>query len=349
VLLPLKTFGAPTPEKLYGGVKSIRWSDHLTVRDTLAVDFSSTQSAITHTHFGALKCKDAICDQFRSNSGERPSVDPLRAAIRINVYLSKDEATVSLDLSGQSLHRRGYREQGVEAPLKENLAAAVLMSAGWPEALREARAKGSALPAFLDPMCGSGTLPIEAALMAQDRAPGLDREHWGFLAWKKHEPETWARVLAQARARVIADRRLLPRIVGYDRDPRAVRVALANAARAGLTGAVHVERRELSTLEPVEPRGILAVNPPYGERLGEETELKPLYKELGDIFKQRFAGWDCWILTSSPELAKSVGLRPSRRIPLYNGALECRLLRFEMYAGKKVSDNFTGATASTST
>jgi 23S rRNA (guanine2445-N2)-methyltransferase / 23S rRNA (guanine2069-N7)-methyltransferase len=333
VLLPLKTFAAPTPEKLYGGVKSIRWTDHLTARQTIAVDFSSSQSLITHTHFGALKTKDAICDQLRSVTGERPSVDPLRADIRINVYLFKDEATVSLDLSGQSMHRRGYREEGVEAPLKENLAAAALMQAGWLDALRSARAQGTALPAFVDPMCGSGTLPIEAAFMAIDRAPGLDREHWGFVAWKKHDAALWDRLVSQARAREISDRKLLPRIVGYDRDSRAVRIALANLERAGLAGKVHVEKRELGALEAIEPRGILVVNPPYGERLGEEQELKPLYKQMGDLFKQRMSGWDCFILTSSPELAKSVGLRPSRRIPLFNGALECRLLKFEMYAG----------------
>jgi 23S rRNA (guanine2445-N2)-methyltransferase / 23S rRNA (guanine2069-N7)-methyltransferase len=335
VLLPLKTFACPTPEKLYGGVKSIRWLDHLTVKQTIAVDFSSSQSQITHTHFGALKTKDAICDQMRSITGERPSVDPLRADIRVNVYLLKDEATVSLDLSGQSMHRRGYREEGVEAPLKENLAAAVLLSAGWPEALKKGRASGE-IPAFLDPMCGSGTLPIEAALMALDRAPGLARDHWGFSAWLGHKPQLWEKLVAEARAREVTDKRLLPRIVGYDRDPRAVHVALSNVDRAGLKGLVHIEKkRELDTLAPTEPRGILAVNPPYGERLGETEELKPVYKQMGDLFKQRFAGWDCFILTSNPDLAKSVGLRPSRRIVLFNGALECRLLKFEMYAGTK--------------
>ena len=326
VLLPLKTFAAPNPEKLYGGVKSIRWTDHLTVQQTIAVDFSSSQSQITHTHFGALKSKDAICDQFRSLTGERPSVDPLRADIRINIYLFKDEATVSLDLSGQSMHRRGYREDGVEAPLKENLAAAVLMNAGWPLALKKGREAGE-LPAFMDPMCGSGTLPIEAALMAADRAPGLSREVWGFTAWKQHQPAVWLKCVAQARAREITDRKLLPHIVGYDRDPRAVRVALSNLERAGLAGRVHIEKRlELSALEPIEPQGVLAVNPPYGERLGETEELKPVYKEMGDLFKKRFAGWDCFILTSNPDLAKSVGLRPSRKFVLFNGALECRLL-----------------------
>jgi 23S rRNA (guanine2445-N2)-methyltransferase / 23S rRNA (guanine2069-N7)-methyltransferase len=333
VLLPLKTFAAPNPEKLYGGVKSIRWTDHLTPRETISVDFSSSQSQITHTHFGALKTKDAVCDQFRSVLGERPSVDSQRPDIRINVYLLMDQATVSIDLSGSSMHRRGYREEGVDAPLKETLAAAVLMNSGWPAALKLAREKGEPLPAFIDPMCGSGTLPIEAAFMAIDRAPGLDRDHWGFNAWKKHDVALWDRVVATARAREITDRKKLPRIVGYDRDPKAVRVALANIERAGLAGLVHVEKRELATLEPAGPRGILAINPPYGERLGDEEQLKPVYKQMGDLFKQRMSGWDCFILTSNPVLAKSVGLRPSRKIPLFNGALECRLLKFEMYAG----------------
>ena len=333
VLLPLKTFPAPTPEKLYGGVKSIRWSDQLTLRQTLAVDFSSTQSQITHTHFGALKSKDAICDQFRSVCGERPSVNPLRPDLRINVYVFKDEATVSIDLSGESLHRRGYREEGVEAPLKENLAAAILMLAGWPEALKKARESGTELPAFMDPMCGSGTLPIEAAFMAMGRAPGLAREHWGFMGWKGHDSALWQRLVAEAKASEITDRKLLPRIVGYDRDPRAIRIALANLQRAGLQNVVHIEKRELGTLEPVAPNGILAVNPPYGERLGEVEELKPVYKQMGDLFKQRFPGWDAFIFTSNPDLAKSVGLRPARRFVLFNGAMECRLLKFEMYAG----------------
>lgn len=333
VLLPLKSFAAPNPEKLYGGVKSIRWTDHFTPRETISVDFSSSQSQITHTHFGALKTKDAICDQFRSVLGERPSVDSQRPNIRINVYLLQDQATVSIDLSGGSMHRRGYREEGVDAPLKETLAAAVLMNTGWPEALRLAREKGEPLPAFIDPMCGSGTLPIEAAFMATHRAPGMERDHWGFNAWKKHDVALWDRVVATARAREITDRKSLPRIVGYDRDPRAVRVALANIERAGLAGVVHVEKREFEALEPVEPRGVLAMNPPYGERLGEEEQLKPVYKQMGDLFKKRMSGWDCFILTSNPVLAKSVGLRPSRKFPLFNGALECRLLKFEMYAG----------------
>ncbi len=328
VLLPLKTFLAPDPGKLYGGVKSIRWTDHMSADETLAVDFSSSRSAITHTHFGALKVKDAIVDQFRSVTGARPSVSVFQPDIRVNVYLHENEATVSLDLSGESLHLRGYREDGARAPLKENLAAAILLLADWPKAASE----GAAL---MDPMCGSGTLLIEAALMAAHRAPGLGRRHYGFIGWKKHDPSLWERLLAEARAKEITDPKRLPRIVGYDSDFRAVRAALANVERAGLRGRVHVEKRDVSLLEPVQDRGILVVNPPYGERLGEIEELKPLHKSLGDLLKKRFAGWNAFVLTGNPELAQAIGLKPSRRHVLFNGAIECRLLKYELFAGRE--------------
>ncbi len=322
ILFPLKSFPASTPEKLYGGVKSIRWSDHLTPKNTIAVDFSSSQSKITHTHFGALKTKDAIVDQFRSTQGARPSVNPIQPDLRVNVYVHKDEATLSLDLSGESLHKRGYREEGRMAPLKENLAAAILMSAGWPSVPSHS---------FVDPMCGSGTLPIEAAFMAARRAPGLKREHYGFLGWQGHVPALWKRLLEEARDLEIHDKKKLPRVVGYDADFRAVRVALANVERAGLRGRVHIEKRELTSAEAPTPEGLIVLNPPYGERLGETEELKPLYKSIGDIFKQKFRGWTGAVFTSNPELAKCIGLKADRRVVLFNGAIECRLLKYALY------------------
>ena len=329
ILLPLKTFPAPTPEKLYGGVKGIRWTDHLTPQETIAVDFSSNQSAIEHTHFGALKVKDAIVDQLRSVVGERPSVDPIRPDIRINVYVIKDEATVSLDLSGDSLHKRGYREQGTPAPLKENLAAAILMMAGWPEAAK----RGAS---FMDLMCGSGTLPIEAALMASDTAPGLRRDYFGFSGWQGHVPAIWKRLIAEAQEREIRDPKKLPKIVGYDADFRAVNIALTNLERSGMHGRVHIEKRELTAVNAVEsraegPAGIVVLNPPYGERLGEVEDLKPLYKEIGDTFKKKFKGWNGYVFTGSPELSKVIGLKASRRIVLFNGPIECRLFKYDLY------------------
>jgi 23S rRNA (guanine2445-N2)-methyltransferase / 23S rRNA (guanine2069-N7)-methyltransferase len=308
-------------------VRSIRWSDHLTPKNTIAVDFSASASQITHTHFGALKVKDAIVDQLRSIHGERPSVDPVRPDIRINVYLLKDEATVSLDLSGDSLHIRGYREKGVEAPLKENLAAAILMLAGWPKKLEETGGN----TCFLDPMCGSGTLPIEAAMMAARIAPGLSRKRYGFSAWLQHDATVWKQLIEEAMDLEVQDKKKLPKIVGYDKNFRAVRTALENVECADLQGVVHIEKRELSECDRIGDGGLIVVNPPYGERLGEVEELKPLYKQLGDTFKQKFKGWDGFIFTSEPELAKSIGLKASRRLILFNGAIECRLLKFDLY------------------
>jgi 23S rRNA (guanine2445-N2)-methyltransferase / 23S rRNA (guanine2069-N7)-methyltransferase len=330
VLLPLKQFPAPDQAKLYGGVKSIRWSDHLTPERTLAVDFTSTRSAITHTQFGALKVKDAIVDQFRSITGVRPSVDLKQPDVRINVHVVEDQATLSLDLSGDSLHKRGYRQEGVYAPLKENLAAAILLHCDWPALA----ARGAA---FIDPMCGSGTMPIEAAFIATDRAPGLGRKYFGFEKWLGHDAGAWQELLNEARerhAKRIAVKKTLPTIVGYDRDPRAVRSAIENIEAAGLHGFVHVEKRELEACTSIAQSGLVVLNPPYGERLGEVEELKPLYKQIGDTFKQRFAGWEGAVFTGNMDLAKHIGLKPSRRIVLFNGPIECRLFRFPLYSGR---------------
>ncbi|MEJ2381536.1 MAG: bifunctional 23S rRNA (guanine(2069)-N(7))-methyltransferase RlmK/23S rRNA (guanine(2445)-N(2))-methyltransferase RlmL [Gammaproteobacteria bacterium] len=324
VLLPLARFAAASPEALYAGVQSVDWGGHMDAAGTLAVDFSTSGSRIRHSHFGALKVKDAIVDQFRDRCGQRPSVELQRPDLRINVYLHRDQATVSIDLSGESLHRRGYRADTVAAPLKENLAAAILLRAGWPQVA----AAGGAL---LDPMCGSGTLPIEAALMAGDVAPGLLRDYFGFLAWKGHAPDTWAALLEEARQRREAGLASLPPIVGYDADRGAIRAALENLARAGLSGRVHAERRDLERLQPVgEVPGLVVANPPYGERLGDAEQLKPLYAGLGEILRQRFHGWRAAVFTGNPDLAKQMGLRARRLHKLYNGAIECRLLHFEV-------------------
>jgi len=326
ILLPLKTFAAPTQERLYAGVKSIRWSDHLSPKETIAVDFSTSHSQITHSQFGALKTKDAICDQLRSVQGERPSVKVIEPDIRINVYLNNDEATVSLDLSGDSLHLRGYREDGAKAPLKENLAAAILASLGWTHDCDREE--------LLDPMTGSGTLPLEAAMISARIAPGAARKYFGFLGWRQHDKKLWTHLLEEARDLEIHDRKKLPRIVGTDQDPRVIATAISNSERAKLTTRVHFERREFIESRPQTAKGLIVLNPPYGERLGETEDLKPLYKTIGDTFKQHFAGWRGGVFTSNPELAKCIGLKAKRRHVLFNGALECRLLEYELFAGK---------------
>jgi 23S rRNA (guanine2069-N7)-methyltransferase / 23S rRNA (guanine2445-N2)-methyltransferase len=332
ILLTLARFPAASAEALYAGVQQIRWGEHLDANGTLAVDFSGTGSGITHSRFGALKVKDAVVDQLRDEFGARPSVDTERPDVRINVYLYRDEATLSLDLAGESLHRRGYRSEAVEAPLKENLAAAILLRANWPAIARQGGA-------FVDLMCGSGTLPIEAALIAGDIAPGLTRDYYGFLRWKQHDAALWDGLIAEAETRREAGLAQLPPIRGYDHEARAVRYARENVAGAGLTEHIAITRRELSACAPEDgPPGLIVVNPPYGERIGEVSELPALYAELGTQMKTCFSGWHAAVFTGNPELGKHMGLRAQRYHTLFNGAIECRLLHFEITEGAVVEE-----------
>ena len=327
VLWPIARFLAATPEALYVGVNAIDWDQHLDPGATFAVDFSSSRSVITHTLFGAQKVKDALVDHFREHHGVRPSVDLARPDLRVNVYLDRDQATVSIDLSGESLHKRGYRLEGGRAPLKENLAAAILMRAGWPEIAAEGGH-------FIDPMCGSGTLPIEAALMTGDLAPGLLRQSFGFFGWKGHDSVLWLKLVSEAKGRAEAGLEKLPPIMGYDLDRQAVHNALGNIERAGLRGHVHVERKALTAVRPRHGTGLLVANPPYGERMGDAQSLVPLYTELGEILKAHFGGWRAAVFTGNPELAFGLGLRAIRQYALYNGALPCKLFNFEVEEGR---------------
>jgi 23S rRNA (guanine2445-N2)-methyltransferase / 23S rRNA (guanine2069-N7)-methyltransferase len=340
VLLELAKFDAPTPEALYAGARGVDWSAHLGVDGTLAVDCTSSRSAITHTQFAALKVKDAIVDQFREATGARPSVDVDAPDVRVNVHLDRDVATVALDLSGESLHRRGYRGPQGAAPLKENLAAAILVRSGWPTLVAAAAEDGEPL-GFVDPMCGSGTLCIEAALIAGDVAPGLERERFGFSRWRGHDEALWRTLLDEAQQRRAAAHMEHVAIRGYDRDPVAIEAARANAAAAGSSERIAFERRDIGELpDAPAPRGLVAVNPPYGERLGELRELAPLYARLGEALKTHFNGWLAAVLTGNPPLGLEIGLKAKRTHTLFNGPIECRLLRFEVgvqhFATKRV-------------
>jgi 23S rRNA (guanine2445-N2)-methyltransferase / 23S rRNA (guanine2069-N7)-methyltransferase len=327
VLLFVAQFPAPTPEALYDGVRTVDWAEHLGVDRTLAVDCTSGRSAITHTQFAALKTKDAVVDQFRERVGSRPSVDTAAPDVRINLHLDRDVATLAIDLAGDSLHRRGYRGAQGAAPLKENLAAAILLRAGWPKLV--AATEGEL--GFVDPMCGSGSLAIEAALIAGDVAPGLLRNQFGFLGWRGHDEALWQRVLTEAAERRAAAR--IDRVVlrAYDRDAGAVRATLDNATRAGFAKHVHAERRELADL-PAAPtaRGLLAVNPPYGERLGEGDALQQVYALLGEKLKTGYLGWQAAVLTGNPPLGRELMIRAKRTHTMFNGPIECRLLRFDI-------------------
>jgi 23S rRNA (guanine2445-N2)-methyltransferase / 23S rRNA (guanine2069-N7)-methyltransferase len=324
VLLAIAEFPCADEEALYQGVRAVNWSEHLGKNATLAVDFTSTRSKITHTHFGALKTKDAIVDRLRDERGTRPSVDTKMPDVRVNVHVASDVATLSIDLSGESLHRRGYRRGGA-APLKENLAAGILRLARWPEAARAGRP-------FLDPMCGSGTLVIEAALMAAERAPGLGRTRFGFHGWSGHDARLWEKLLDEAKQHRVE---VASQIVGRDVDPGAIRAARAQADRAGAKASFEVA--PLDDLKPVDRGGlgVLVTNPPYDERLEADEAL---YQKLGDLLRRRLLGWDTFVLTGNAELAAHIGLKPRRRHVLFNGAIECRLLEIPIAATAVVVD-----------
>jgi 23S rRNA (guanine2445-N2)-methyltransferase / 23S rRNA (guanine2069-N7)-methyltransferase len=323
VLLELGRFEAGTPDELYGGVRGIDWREHIAPGATLACEFTSTQSPFQHGQFAMLRTKDAIVDQLREARGARPSIDTADADVRVHVHAQRRQVTVSVNLAGESLHQRGYRTRGGVAPLKENLAAGILLRAGWPEMAREGAA-------FVDPLCGSGTFVIEAALIARDIAPGLLRRRFGFEGWSGHDAVAWQRLKTEAVSRRLESATHGP-IRGSDQEARSVRMALENLDRAGLTRIVHVEKRELDRLErPVEGIGLLCTNPPYGERLGEEQALEPLYRELGRKLREQFAGWRAVVLTANTELGRAIGIRARRVHTLWNGPIECRLLRFDV-------------------
>lgn len=318
VLMSLAVFPCATPQDLYEGVRAISWHDVLTPDMTLAVDCNLRDSAMTHSGFVALKSKDAIVDAIRDHCGRRPNVDVRDPDLRINIHLVKNRCAVSLDTSGAPLDRRGYRLERNEAPLRETLAAALLMLTGW----------DGTVP-LADPMCGSGTIPIEAALFAARRAPGLLRPGFGFQRWLGFDARLWQQLKEEAMA---GARFSLPApIVGSDRSARALSVAQQNSARAGVQDLITLTHRELGDFAPPQGAGVLLFNPPYGRRLGEEDELKPLYRKIGDVMKQRCTGYTAWLFTGSADLAKCVGLRASRRIVLFNGPIECRLLKYELY------------------
>jgi 23S rRNA (guanine2445-N2)-methyltransferase / 23S rRNA (guanine2069-N7)-methyltransferase len=328
ILLPLGQFPINSAQALYDGVSAIEWSTHFSADRTFVVDFNGTNRAISNTQFGAQKTKDAVVDHFVARCGKRPSIDLKKPDWRLNVHLQRDIATVSLDLAGESLHRRGYRLEGGIAPLKENLAAALLLRADWPGIA----ARGGAL---LDPLCGSGTFLIEAAMMAMDIAPGYLRARWSFECWLQHDAAAWRHLQADAQQRRSnAMTRQWPEIRGYDASAAAVRAAEENIESADLTGKVRVMRKELAHF--VRPThqlldyGLVITNPPYGERLGEQESLKHLYAHLGERLRAEFQGWRAAVFTGNPDLGKTMGLRSNKQYRLFNGAIPAQLLLFDV-------------------
>ena len=329
VFLELAQFEARDADEFHAAVRRIDWAAHLGPATTLACDFSGRHPAITHSHFGALKLKDGIVDALRFATGTRPDVALERPGVRVHAHARGTDITVSIDLSGDSLHRRGYRGTAGEAPLKENVAAGVLLRCGWPELA----AQGAE---FLDPMCGSGTLCIEAALIAADRAPGLGRDYFGFLAWRGHDAALWARLREEAEARAAAGEAVAQVTVrGTDRDPTAIRSARDNAARAGVGRLVRADTGVLADAAPLAARaadrpGLLCTNPPYGLRMEDREGARTVHRELGAVLRERFQGWNAAVLTGAPELGMELGLRAHRTHSVWNGGIECRLLRIKV-------------------
>jgi 23S rRNA (guanine2445-N2)-methyltransferase / 23S rRNA (guanine2069-N7)-methyltransferase len=323
VLMQIGRLPAVTADGLYAAVREIRWEDHLSPDGTLAVDFATDSNpAFRNTMFGAQRVKDAIVDRLRDLTGRRPSVDPAAPDLRVNVRVRSGKATLSLDLSGDALHRRGYREPGVqgEAPLKESLAAATLLYGDWPAVA----ASGGAL---LDPMCGSGTLLIEGAWIAGDVAPGLIRSRWGFERWLGHDAEAWDGLLAEADERAEAGLAVLPPIQGSDKDPAAAALAVANLARAGLKGKVVVEVSDAAYVSaPADASGgLLVTNPPYGERLSDKEAARETYRNLGQRMRAALPGWRYAVLAGDEDQAAALGMVPAETHALFNGAIPIRL------------------------
>ncbi|MGE5192869.1 MAG: THUMP domain-containing class I SAM-dependent RNA methyltransferase [Deltaproteobacteria bacterium] len=348
ILRPLRDFAAQTPEMLYSQTRRVRWEDFLEPTKTLAVHATIEGAAgraeharahppdrrdvtrgrfgprkpvpqgIHHSMFAALKIKDAIVDRLRREQGSRPNVDKEHPDILVHAHFAGGRCTLSLDATGPSLHERGYRIKTTAAPLKETLAAAIVDLTGW---------DGSA--PFFDPMCGSGTLVIEAALKALRIAPGLARPSFGFQRWPEFDGTVWQEVVNEAKKERLA----APpgEFVATDRDPEAIEAARENARRAGVEKFIRFDVRQFGAMSPPTPQpGFLVTNPPYGARLGEEAEVKALYEEMSEVLKTRYAGWKIFILAGNLGLARHITLTATEKTKLYNGPLECRLLKFEI-------------------
>ncbi|MGB3534053.1 MAG: THUMP domain-containing protein [Microcoleaceae cyanobacterium] len=318
VLMPIAKFPCHNAQQLYRNIQEIDWSDYLSPEQTFAVHCTGKNDQLNHTHFTALQVKNAIIDQQRRQFHRRSDIDPKNPDLNINFHINPTQGILSLDSSGSSLHRRGYRAAVGKAPLKETLAAALLELAEW----------DTNLP-FLDPMCGSGTLPLEASLKALNVAPGLLRESFGLMNWKDFDAELWQQLEIEAEETQKAELPAL--IMGCDRDDEMICQADSNAQQCGVADQITLIKKSLEQLEAPSDQGVILCNPPYGERLGNAAELGDLYKQLGDIFKQRFKGWTAFILCGNKALSKQVGLRTSRRTAVYNGSLPCTLLKYELY------------------
>lgn len=326
ILLSLGSFPVQDARDLYQAVARINWQDHLDPNGTLRVDFNGKSESINNTQFAAQTVKDAIVDQFKSKLGCRPSVDKLSPDVRINGVLRKGYVALSIDLSGESLHRRGYRLEVAAAPLKENLAAALLLRAKWPEIAKQ----GGSL---VDLMCGSGTLLIEGYLMAADIAPGLFRKQFGFHRWKQYQEALWLELVEEATQRAERGKQeLKSQFHGFDKEPDYLEQAQANVNTIALTPYIQLELADIAqnSFLPSKGLGLCIINPPYGERMSDVENLYTLYRALSDKLKKDFLGWEAAIFTGNAEVARRMGLRAYKKYALFNGSIPCQLLLFHV-------------------
>ena len=318
ILKPIKHFTAKTADEVYEAVKSIEWENYLDNMSSFAVDAVVFSNEFRHSKFVAYKVKDAIVDYFREKTGNRPSVRINNPDVSFNIHVAEDQCTLSLDSSGESLHRRGYRQEQVEAPLNEVLAAGMILMTGW---------RGEC--DLIDPMCGSGTIPIEAALIARNIAPGVFRKEFGFEKWKDFDQDLFDSIYNDDSQ----EREFNHKIYGYDNNPKANEIATHNVKAAGVTKDVILKIQPFQQFEQPAEKSIIITNPPYGERISS-GDLLDLYQMIGERLKHAFIGNDAWILSYRDECFDQIGLKPSIKIPLFNGALECQFRKYQLFDGK---------------
>lgn len=318
ILKPIKHFTAQTADQVYEATKAVTWEDYLDCGDSFAVDAVVFSEDFRHSKFVAYRVKDAIADYFREKTGKRPSVRINNPDLRINIHIAEDQCTLSLDSSGESLHRRGYRQEQMEAPLNEVLAAGMILMTGW---------QGEC--DLIDPMCGSGTIPIEAALIAKNIAPGVFRKEFGFERWKDFDRELFDSIYNDDSQ----EREFHNKIYGYDNNPKAFEIATRNVKAAGVSKDIVLKIQPFQQFVQPEKKSIIIMNPPYGERISPDNLLE-LYAMIGERLKHAFTGNDAWILSYRDECFDQIGLKPSVKIPLFNGALECQFRKYQLFDGR---------------
>jgi putative N6-adenine-specific DNA methylase len=318
ILKPIRHFKAKSADDVYEEIKKIDWTQYLGNEKTFTVDSVVFSEEFRHSKFVSYKVKDAIVDQFREKTGKRPNISVANPDIRLNIHIAEDQCTLSLDSSGESLHRRGYRQESVEAPLNEVLAAGMILMSGW---------KGDT--DFIDPMCGSGTILIEAALIAKNMAPGLFRKEYAFEKWPDFDADLFDSIYNDESQ----EREFKHHIYGYDVDIKAVNTATLNVKAAGLTNVITVKQQDFKDFTQPQEKSIIITNPPYGERIST-PDLLGTYKMIGERLKHQFKGNDAWVLSYREECFDQIGLKPSIKIPLYNGSLECEFRKYQMFDGK---------------